>query len=74
VVAYDVTNPRAPCLAGYLNARDFAGDPELDAAGDLGPEGLAYISPESSPNHRPLLVVANEVSGSTAIYELRASR
>ena len=38
--------------------------------GDLGPEGLTFIPADESPNGRPLLVVANEVSGSTTVYEV----
>ena len=76
VVAYDVSDPDRPELATYVNPRDFnqpvsiAGAPN-PAAGDLGPEGLAFIPFWQSPTFRPLLVVSNEVSGTTTIYELR---
>ena len=39
-------------------------------AGDLGPEGLAFVSAKDSPNGRPLLIVGNEISGSTRVYEV----
>ena len=71
VMIYDIQNPRNPRFVDYVNNRDFAGDPEADTAGDLGPEGLTFIEPSDSPNGEPLLVVANEVSGSTTIYEVR---
>jgi len=70
IVAFDLGDPRAPEVAAYVNDRDFTGDPEQGTAGDLGPEGLLVISAADSPTGTPLLVVAHEVSGSVAIYEL----
>ncbi|GGL12822.1 hypothetical protein Sme01_20580 [Sphaerisporangium melleum] len=71
VVAYDVTDPRRPVLADYLNTRDFAGSVADGTAGDVGPEGVFFVPAGDSPTHRPLLIVGNEVSGTTAIYEVR---
>lgn len=72
IAIYDLTNPAAPEFAGYANTRNYEVDPEEDlaGAGDLGPEGLIYIAPDKSPNGEPLLVVANEVSGTTAIFRI----
>jgi hypothetical protein len=43
---------------------------KTSAASDLGPEGLAFISAEDSPNGMPLLVIGNEISGSTRILQI----
>lgn len=71
IVAYDLGDPRAPRLAGYVNTRDLAGSVEDGTAGDVGPEGVLFIPASDSPTRRPLLVVGNEVSGTTALYEIR---
>jgi hypothetical protein len=38
--------------------------------GDLGPEGLTIVPADESPNGKPLLIVDNEVSGTTAIFRI----
>ncbi|WP_081942702.1 choice-of-anchor I family protein [Myxosarcina sp. GI1] len=70
VMIYDVSTPTSPEFVQYINNRDFEGDPEASTAGDLGPEGLEFISAEDSPNGKPLLAVGNEVSGSTTVYQI----
>ena len=71
VMIYDISNPQEPKFINYINNRDFSGVPEEGTAGDLGPEGLLYIAAENSPNKNPLLVVANDVSGTTTIYSIQ---
>ncbi len=40
------------------------------AAGDSGPEGLAFIPAEDSPlPDTPMLAVGNEISGSVTLWE-----
>jgi hypothetical protein len=70
VMVYDVTDPTAPVFVSYTNPRDFSGDAEAGTAGDLGPEGLLFIPAETSPTGDALLVVANEISGTTTIYSI----
>ena len=71
---YNVTDPEKPRFVDYVNNRDFAGDAEAGTAGDLAPEGLAFIAAKDSPIRKPLLVVTNEISGTTTIYEVTAER
>ncbi|MEL6256921.1 MAG: choice-of-anchor I family protein [Bacteroidota bacterium] len=70
IMVYDISNPYRPNFIQYINNRDFAGDAEAGTAGDLAPEGILFIPRWLSPNFKPLLVVANEVSGTTTIYEI----
>ena len=67
---YDVTNPKAVNFERYTNNRDFNEDITSSAAGDLGREGLKFISAKDSPNGEPLLVVANEVSDTTTLFQI----
>ncbi|KQP41363.1 alkaline phosphatase [Pseudorhodoferax sp. Leaf274] len=79
VMVYDVTTPTAPVYVTYINSRDFTvaspGDSAatLKQAGDLGPEGLTFVPARQSPNGKPLLIVGNEVSGTTAVYQVNAT-
>jgi len=70
VMVYDVSEPAAPEFVQYVNFRDFTQPVKSLDAGDLGPEGLAFIAAEQSPIGKPLLVIANEVSGTTTIFEI----
>jgi hypothetical protein len=74
IMAWDVTDPRSPALLGSVHRRDPAIDAKADlaAAGDVGPEGLLFIAAKDSPNGRPMLVVCNEVSGTTTLWEVVA--
>lgn len=63
VMAYDVTDPSKPVFLTYFNSRS-------GLSGDRGPEGLTLIPASRSPNGKPLLVIGNEVSGTTAIVQI----
>jgi hypothetical protein len=60
ILVYDVSNPQSPSFVQYARSNQ-----------DIGPEGLSFISAEDSPNGIPLLVVTNEISMTTTIYEIR---
>lgn len=76
VIVYDITSPDAVSFVTYVNNRDFAvsvedGGALADAGDDLGPEGLEFIPADASPiPGTALLVVGNEVSGSTIFYRI----
>lgn len=78
IMVYDITVPENADFVQYINPRDFSVDIEelvddgdFSAVGDLGPESIVFVSAEDSPNGEPLLIVGNEVSGTTAIYQIR---
>lgn len=73
IMVYDVTNPNAPTFVQYVAARNFPSTHSTGTADDLGPEGITFVPAHRSPNGRPLLLVANEVSGSVSIYEITAA-
>ena len=65
-MVYDVTAPEASKFVLYKNTRDFT----ADIKGDSGPEGLHVILSKASPTGTPLLLVANESSGTVAVFEV----
>ena len=72
IMVFDVTNPFSPAFVEYNSNRDLSVDPgEGVDAGDLGPEGMIFISAEDSPNGKALLIVGNEVSGTTTLYQVQ---
>ncbi|WP_205710963.1 choice-of-anchor I family protein [Isoptericola sp. BMS4] len=82
IMVYDVTVPAESSFVTYVSNRDYSvsvedavddgADPAstLASAGDLGPEGMAFVPAGASPTHRPVLAVANEVSGTTTLFEV----
>lgn len=70
VMTYDVTHPASPVFLNYTNTRDF----QAGITSDSGPEGLEFIAAAASPTGRPLLLVANEVSGTVAILEMKVTK
>ncbi len=70
IMVWDVTDPQAPVFQQYINPRDFNVPADSSAAGELGPEGLVFVPAADSPNGEALLIVGNEVSGTTSIFQV----
>lgn len=70
-MVYDITDPKAPEFIQYINHRDFTQPANTAAALDLGPEGLTFVSEDNSPTGQPLVIVGNEVSGTTTIFGIK---
>ena len=66
VMMYDVSDPANPTYVDYLNLRDFSDD----ISGSVSPEGLCTISAKDSPTNKPMLLIANEVSGDVNVVEV----
>lgn len=77
IFVYDVTTPAEAEFVTYVNNRDFSvGYDEDDVAattkaGDLGPEGLAFVPAADSPTDDALLIAGNEVSGTTTVFSVK---
>lgn len=73
VMTFDVTDPQKVRFVDYANNRnwDVAVDGEyVEGMGDLGAEGVEFVAAEDSPSGVPLVIVANEVSGSTSVFDV----
>ncbi|MEM9836712.1 MAG: choice-of-anchor I family protein [Bacteroidota bacterium] len=74
IMVFNITDPTAPYYVNYVNNRNFGVDAQLEddssnpEAGDLGVEDIIYINAEDSPSGQPLVVTANEVSGTITIF------
>ena len=73
IMVYDITNPESATFIQYINERDFSVADvaaNLDAVGDLGPESIKFISASSSPTGEAMLIMGNEVSGTTSFFSV----
>jgi len=66
VMVFNINNPASPVLETYINNRSLTA-----GTGDLGPEGIVFVSAVNSPTGQPLLILANEVSSTLAVYAIR---
>jgi len=62
IMVYDVSTPAKPRFIDYINDRNH-----------LAPETIKFIPGAASPDGKPLLVVAHEVSGTTVVYRVDPS-
>ncbi len=62
ILVYNITNPSNATFVDYI---------ETGSKGDISPEGMKFIPASDSPNGKNLLLVSYEMSGSTAIYEIK---
>ncbi len=71
IVIYELNDPANPRFVGQYANRNYSANTNSAAAGDLGPEGLTFVTERDSPTGRPLLIVANEISGTTTVWEIQ---
>ncbi|MBT3211962.1 MAG: alkaline phosphatase [Planctomycetaceae bacterium] len=76
IMVYDITQPESSRYVGYFNNRRFEvpatlGDGTANPeAGDSGIEGLIFVPAEKSPTSTDLVIVGNETSGTTTVWEV----
>jgi len=78
IMVYDVSKPTAPSFVRYKNAalEGLALTPANNTTPgsyDVSPEGMVFVPAAASPNSKPMLIVANELSGTTTMYEVRVA-
>jgi LPXTG-motif cell wall-anchored protein len=76
IMVYDVSDPASPTYIRYKNAalEGLALDPANNTTPgslDVSPEGMVFVPAALSPNDKPMLIVANELSGTTTMYEVQ---
>ncbi len=76
IMMYDISKPSKSKFVQYVNNRNYSVAYEDDnatvaEAGDLAPEGMKFVTANESPTGNALLIVGNEVSGSTTVYEVK---
>ncbi|OUJ71780.1 choice-of-anchor I family protein [Hymenobacter crusticola] len=67
VMVFNINNPASPVLESYVNNRSLTA-----GTGDLGPEGIVFVAAANSPTGQPLLILANEVSSTVAVYAIQS--
>lgn len=70
---YNISNPQSAEFVQYINTRNFTiadVEDQFELAGDLGPESIKFVAVGDSPTDVPMLIVGNEVSGTTAFFDI----
>jgi DNA-binding beta-propeller fold protein YncE len=79
IVVLDLSTPAAPAFVTYVTNRKLPRNPTTGAflacndtndCGDLGPEGLTFVPAWQSPTGKALLIVSNEVSSTTTVWQI----
>lgn len=68
VMVYDITNPTNVNFVDYKTSRNTS-----SYGGDNGPEGITFIAANDSPNNKNYIAVANEISGTIALFEVNSA-
>lgn len=80
IMIYDISDPTQPVYKDYFNNRIFIklvekGEKvDLSERGNIAPEGLCAIEAQDSPTGKPIVLVANEVSGTVQVIEFSYSK
>jgi hypothetical protein len=67
-MVFDVTDPSNPVFVDYRNTRTLTA-----YGGDQGAEGVIYIKPTQSPDGKPYVILANEISSTLGIFEVEVT-
>lgn len=70
IAVFDITNPETSRAVGVWTTRVVGGVNELGTGGDIAPEGIAFVPADESPLGQPLLLVANELSGTLTVWRV----
>lgn len=68
VMMFDITDLENVEIVSYANSRDYT----ADMTGDVAPESVAFVPAADALNEKNMLVVANENSGTIAIYSMES--
>jgi YVTN family beta-propeller protein len=68
IFIFNINDPHNATIEDVIIGRDYS----AAIAGDSGPEGLTFVHASDSPTGKAMLLVANELSGTTSAYEFTA--